>query len=275
MAIGLCPESAIRLGDLNMKIYRIRFMTVLLACFAVLLQAASVAAQQRPGIRPFVDPPEGCYLNDPAEPENIDSFLRIQIQALSLAHRGELANLSMLRTKGGAPMEDMAKTIAGLREERIENACASFLVAYFAESQNPTMETVANFLVSAYDQLGKMSDQMLGINLQKSLHKVAGPSPQKQLSDLLEQRREILEDMTNALTLSLELLIDKARGNAEGQPDHLILKKAQVLDLLDYLYSRFPALKDTEHKDIAGDFIQQAASIQAFLTSGYKPAELP
>jgi hypothetical protein len=258
-----------------MKFYRIWALTVLLAGIAILVQASSAAAQQRPGIQPFVDPPEGCYLYDPAEPENIESFLRIQIQALSLAHRGERANLAMLRTRGGAPMEDMAKTIAGLREERIENACASFLVSHFAESQIPTMETVAGFLVSAYDQLGKMSDRMLGINLQKSLHKVAGPSPQKQLSDLLEERQAVMKDMANALALSLDLLIDETRVDTGGQPDHLILKKAQVLDLLDYLYTRFPSLKDPGQKSISGDFIQQAASIQAFLTSGYKPADTP
>ena len=39
--------------------------------------------------RPFVNHPEGCYLADPVEPENVNSYLRVQIQALSLAESGE------------------------------------------------------------------------------------------------------------------------------------------------------------------------------------------
>jgi hypothetical protein len=242
-----------------------------LATLVLAVQTGASYAQTRPGIRAFVKPPEDCYVTDPIEPENIQSFLRVQILALSLAQRGERANIKMLETKGGAPFSEIDKTIAGLREELIENTCASFVVSYYKGSKNQSMATVAKYLAQAYDGLGKMSDQMLGINLQKN-----GAFQQRQLSALLQNRQEILRNMTDALNLSLGLLIDDSRVNAEGKPDHLILRSAEKRDLLEYLYTRFPALKgDGQGPAPSGDFIKQAQLIRAFLlTSGYRPADL-
>ncbi len=257
-----------------MGICRSLIKPVLSAGLVLAIHAAACYSQTRPGIHAFVTPPEDCYVTDPVVPESIYSFLRVQILALSLAQRGEQANIKMLETKGGAPFEAIDKTIAGLRQERIENTCASFVVAYYVDSKDTTMATVAKYLDFAYGELGKMSNQMLGLNLQMSLHKINGPSPQRQLSMLLEKRQQILGDMTSALNLTLDLLIDEDRPNAQGKPDHLILKKEQVNDLLDYLSTRFPALRDSQ-VGISGDFAKQAALIQKFLTGGYRPADVP
>jgi hypothetical protein len=246
------------------------FMTLVLA-----VPISPVFSQERPGIRPFITPPENCYVSDPVEPESIYSFLRVQILALSLAQKGEWANARTLETKGGAKLDEMDKAIAGLREERIQDICASFVVAYYAESKNTTMATVAKFLAQAYDKFAQMSNQMLGINLQKTLSRLNGPSPQRQLSALMEERQTLLQDMELSLNLSLDLLVDTDRKDADGKPDHFILQKAEIRDLLEYLYSRFPTLKDIQGSRPSGDFVKQAASIQAFLTSSYKPADLP
>ncbi len=260
-----------------MRVRRASTKTVMLASvvLTIMIAVATSYAQTRPGIRAFVTPPEGCYLSDPVEPEDVYSFLRVEILALSLAERGAVANTKMLKTTGGAPFEEVDKTIAGLREERIANTCASFVVSDYKDSQDQTISTVAKYLAYAYDQFGDMSNQMLGINLQKAMRRVNGPSPQRQLSTLIEKRQEILRDMTDALNLTLWSLIDDGRKNAEGKPDHLILNHAQINDLLDYLYTRFPNLKDNQGAVPSGDFAKQAASIRAFLASGYKPAGLP
>ena len=249
---------------------RILFVSSLLA-----MQAGAAGGQTRPGIRPFVTPPEDCYVSDPVETENIYYFLRVQVLALSLAQRGARANSAMLQTKGGAPLDEMDKAIAGMRQERILNTCASFVVSYYVDSKIPGMAKTAKFLAHAYDQFGEMSNQMLGISLQKSLSGATGPSPQLQFSRLLEKRQETLRNMTDALKVCLELLIDKRRTDTEGKPDHLILNKAEVTDLLDYIYVRFPTLKGNHGGEGPGDFTEQAASIQAFLGSGYRPSDVP
>jgi len=240
---------------------------------ALAIQTGAALAQQRPGVPPKANPPKDCYIVEPVEPESIYSFLKAQIQAMSLAGRGEQANKKMLETKGGIPFED--QTIAGLREERIENYCASFIVASYTDSKNPTIATIAKFLRSAYDELGEMSDQMLGISLQQFMRKVDGPSPQRQLSALMSKRQEIFQGMADAVALSLSLLIDEDRRNEEGKPDHLILRKADIADLLDYLNARFPEVKGSQSAQRSGDFTKQAASIQSFLAGSYRPADLP
>ncbi len=252
-----------------------RFCTkpVLLASLVLAIQVGTGRAQTRPGIRPFVQPPEGCYVSDPVHPEDIYSFLSVQILALSLAHRGEQANSRMLETTGGAPFEEIDKTIAGLREELTENICASFVVSSFIGSKDKNIDTIAKVLASAYDDFGKMSNEMLGINLQKTLQDADGP--QRRLSMLLAKRQETLRDMREALNLTLGLLVDDGRTNAEGKPDHLILSRAQIRGALDYLYARFPALKDSQGAMASGDFAKQAALIKVFLSSGYLPADFP
>ncbi len=257
-----------------MRVQRVSAKTGTLLVGLLVISLAQIShAQTRPGIRPFVATPKDCYVTDPVETENIYLFTRVQILALSLAQRGEHANIKMLQAKGGAPFEEIDKTIAGLREELIENTCASFVVSYYVDSGDQTMATVAKYLAYAYDQLGKMSDQMLGINLQKALDTVNGVSPQRQLSQLLEERQKILQGITDAVNLSLDLLIDNGHVNEQGKPDHLILKKAQIEDLLDYLYQYFPSLKDNHGPEPSSDFVKQAALIQSFLTGSYKPAD--
>jgi hypothetical protein len=92
---------------------------------------------------------------------------------------------------------------------------------------------------------------------------------------LMEKRQGIFQGMTDAINLSLSLLIDGDHPNAEGKPDHLILDKEEIIDLLDYLHTRFPALEDSRRVERPGEFAKQAALIQAFLAGGYRPAGLP
>ncbi len=249
--------------------------TILTASLILAIQTGAGYAQTRPGIRPFVKPPEGCYVPDLVDTGDIYSFLKAQIQALSLAHSGEQANIKMLETKGGASSGEVDKTIAGLREELIENTCASFVVSDFKDSDDSDIATIAKSLADDYDKLGKMSNEMLGINLQKSLQNMNWPSPQRQLSDLMKRRQAILRNIADVLNTSLGLLVDNVRTNAEGKPDHLILSHEQMKDLLDDLHIRFPSLKNSQGTAPLGDFTRQAASIQAFLTGGYKPADFP
>ncbi len=249
---------------------------LLLLSLVMAMQAGAAHAQQRPGVRTVVNPPEDCYVSDPVQTENVYSFLKDQILALSLAERGERANAGMLETRGGAPLDEMDKTIAGLRMERVENICASFVISPYVESKIPSLAAIAKPLAGGYDELGRMSNQMLGISLQKTLSRTNGTSPQLQLSRLMDKRREILRNMTDALNLTLSLLVDSGRMDSEGKPDHLVLRNAEIRDLLRYLYARFPTLKNgQEVGEPSGDFAKQAASIEAFFSSGYRPADLP
>ncbi len=232
-------------------------------------------AQQRPGIRPFVKPPEDCYLLDPAEPENPYAFLRAEIQTLSLAQRGEQANARMLKTPGGASLDDMDKAINGLREERIENTCASFVISYYNHSKDPAIAAIAGDLISSYNALGKMSDELLGIHLQKTIRKINGPSPQKQFADLMAKRQALLRSVANQINLSLGMLVDDNRANEQGEFDHLILRKVEIRNLTNYLYTQFPSLKDSPRTLPSGDFGRLAANIRDFLARGFKPADSP
>ena len=240
-----------------------------------MIQACPALAQERPGVKLTINPPEDCYISETVQPESIYSYLKVQIQALALAQRGEWSQGKMLEREGGVGTADTAQTIAGLRAERLDNVCSSFVVSHYTGSKNPTVAATAKYLASAYDELGKMSNQMLGITLQKSLQRVKGPSPQAQFSKLMERRREILAKMTDALKLSLALLVDENRTDAQGNLDHLVLSKAQIKEILDYMYTRFPSLNDDKKDDRPGNFIKQAAMIQAFLTGAYRPADLP
>ena len=252
----------------------LNFSTMCLLAIFLAICSSAAYAQTRPGIRAFVTPPEDCYVTDPIEPENIYSFLRVQILALSLAQKGEQANLKMLETKKLVPFDEIDKTITGLRQERIQNVCASFVVSYYIDSKIPAMAAVAKTLAQDYDQFAEMSNQILGINLQMAVQKWNGPSPQRQFTELLKTRQEIIQKMTDALNLSLGLLVDEDRKNAEGQPDHLILTQSDVKKLLEYLYERFPDLKNSQ-ATLSGDFTKQAAIIKSFLNRGYKTVDFP
>jgi|WetSurMetagenome_2_1015567.scaffolds.fasta_scaffold70191_3 hypothetical protein len=256
-----------------MQLFRIPATVVPFLGFLLVVQVGFLSAQQRPGVRMFVNTPEGCQVAEPVAPENISEFLEAQIQALSLAERGEQANKRVLASKGVGPIED--KTITGLRAEKIDNTCASFIISYYKESQNQTIARVAKLLVGAYDGFGDMSNEMLGISLQKSLQRFSGPSPQRQFARLMNRREETLRKMTEALNLSLSLFVDDGRLNAEGKPDHLRITKQEVKDLLAFLYSRFPVLQDKKEGANSGEFTKQAELIQKFLTGGYTSADLP
>jgi hypothetical protein len=118
-----------------------------------------------------------------------------------------------------------------------------------------------------------MTDQMLKITLQAARQRRIGGSSGLEFSKLKDERQEILGKMSEALNISLSLLIDGSRTDSEGKPDHMILSRAQTEALLNYLHSQFPTLKNEQTGERSGDFIGQAALIQAFLSGKYKSAD--
>jgi hypothetical protein len=253
-----------------MRVCKIFAATIFAANCILAIQSTAIA-QQRAGVRPNANAPEGCYIVGPLESESVYSFVMAQIQALSLAHRGESANLKMLESQGDIPFDD--KTITNLREDRLDNFCASFIISQYIDSKQPAIAAIAKSLASEYDEFGEMSNQMLGVNLKMFLRTTNSLSPRRQFSLLMENRRKVLQRMTGDITLSLSLLIDEDRTDADGKPHHLILKKAGLMDLLYFLHTRFPALKDSQGTVHSGDFFKQAVSIEAFLTGSYRPAD--
>jgi hypothetical protein len=160
----------------------------------------------------------------------------------------------------------------GLREERIENICSSFVVSAFSESANSSVAASARFFMSSYQALQDQDDEMLRIILQGVWDK-EGTSSRNRLNEWQAERRDTLDKMSAGINFSLSLLIDKSRTDGEGNPDHLILTKAQLDDLLSYLKDKFPELGQDGEKRRAGDFAEQAKLIQSFLTGKYKPAD--
>jgi hypothetical protein len=258
-----------------MNVHRVPAGMMFLMSLVLAIHVGTAYAQQRQGVRPIVNAPEGCYVVEPVDPDNLYFFMRAQIQALSLARKGERANSKMLETKGGAPAVEADQAIIGLREERIRNTCSSFIVSYYVSSNNPAIAESARLLTRGYDDLGKMSDQMLGINLQKFIKKAIGSSPQRQLSTLMDKRQETINTMAAALIYTLKMFIDESRTNAEGKPDHLLFDKDAVAALLEYLRDRFPELKNNKGVKPASEFLKEAALIELFLTSGFKAANVP
>ncbi len=235
-----------------------------LLSIVLLMSAGEAFSQQRPGGRMFVTPPEGCSVSDPVETENLYSFTMAQIQALSFAHVGERVSLRALAGVDGL-IEQMPKTMADLRQAQIDDTCAGFILSPYTNSKNETVATAAKYLAFAYDELGKMTNEMLGITMQASVHgKSAGVSTRSQLSELKGKRQEILQNMTDALNLSLSLLVDRSHTDPEGKSDRLILTHAQKISLMDYLRSEFPTL--SYEKAIGhSDFVKQAALIESYL----------
>ncbi len=230
-------------------------------------------AQERPGIRPFVNVPDGCSISDPVDTESLYSFLKVQIQALAFAKEGEKANREMLAASDSPPVERIPKVIAGLRQERIEDTCAGFIISSYTESKNETVSAVARVLAFAYDDLAKMTNQMLKLNLEDSRKRTPDILAAKALSELKDRRQELLQRITEALNISLSLLVDGTRKNPDGKPDHIILSREERDELLDYLHARFPNLANEQAGGNSGDFVQQAALIQSFLSGEYKPAD--
>ncbi len=237
-----------------------------LLSIAVVMSAGEAFSQQRPGIRPFVTPLEGCSVSDPVETENLYSFTMAQIQALSFARAGERATHGAL-AGGNSLIEQMPKTMADLRQAQIEDTCAGFVLTPYAGSKNENIATAAKYLAFAYDELGKMTNEMLGITMQSSLRGSVSTRPQ--LLKLKDKRQEIIQNMNEALNLSLSLLIDQKHTDAQGRPDRLILTHEQKISLTDYLHSRFPTLSDETSIGHSDDFIKQAALIQSFLSGNY------
>ncbi len=233
--------------------------------FSLLTPARQALGQQRPGIRAQISAPEGCGISGKVDTEDMFYFIRTQIQALSFARAGERASFHTSPAGADTPMSQVPN-FAGLREERIDNTCAGFLLSPYTGSKIEGVATAAKYLVFAYDKLAKMSDEMLGINMREGFSNGAG-SARVQLSDWSARRQEILRNMTDAVNLSLSLLI---RDDAEGKPTELILSPEERHSLLGYLNSLFPVGENTGAIGYSGDFTKQAALIRSFLSGGYR-----
>jgi hypothetical protein len=245
----------------------------ILAFTAVLcLTPGWTSAQRRPGIETSVNPPAGCYIADPVDTEDLYAFLRVEIQALAFARDGEKADRDLLAATDGPPVEKIAHLLAGLRKERIGNDCAGFVVSPYAKSQNEYIASIAAFLVHAYGELGKVTDKMLQLTLTETMRQKAGGSAEEELAQVKTKRLEILRYMSIALDASLALLLD-ARLDSNGKHDHLVFTAAQRDTLLRYLHSQFPSLKDNRADAGSGDFTEQVARIQSFLSGKYKPSD--
>jgi hypothetical protein len=247
-------------------------MLPLLVC-TLLGQAGRGLAQERPGIRPIVNVPEGCSIVDPVDTESLYSFLKVQIKALAFAKEGEKANREMLTASNAPPVERIAKVIAGLRQERIEDTCASFVISSYTGSRNETVSSVAKVLAFAYDDMAKMTNQMLKLDLEDSRKRTPDILTAKALSDLKDRRQELLQRTAEALNISLSLLVDGTRTDPDGKPDHIILSRAERDELLDYLHVQFPNLTNERTGGSSDNFVQQAALIRSFLSDKYKPAD--
>ncbi len=233
------------------------------------IPARIVCAQQRPGIHPFVKTPEGCSYSEPIETNSLYSLTKTEIQALSLARAGAHASFRALAAGREAAIKEMPKTMTVLRQERIGLTCAGFVLSPFTNSKNETAATVAKYLVFAYEELGKMTDEMLGITLRESLSTHDPAAIRLQLSDLERRRHETLQNMTDALNLSLSLLLAQDHADPGGEQDRLILTHGQKMSLVDYLHNQFPSLSDRKSAEQSDDFIKQAAVIDSFLAGDH------
>ena len=256
-----------------MKLFRLLVMAILPLLSSVLTTPDWALAQVRPGVRAFVTAPEGCSIIDPVQTEDPYSFINAQIRSLFFAKEGERVNRDVLAAAYGPPMDRMGKAFSGLRQERIDNSCASFLVAPFAASKNEKTAAAAKVLTEGYDELSKMTDEMLRLNMVETMHRKTGGSTYVEFSQMIKRRQEIVEKMTDALIESLVDLIDPRRMDVDGKPNRLILTRDQIDALLENLQSAFPNLKLEQSSSRSGDFAKQAALIQSFLSGDYKPAD--
>ncbi len=257
-------EGDFRRGRFAMKVLRV--LTIFVPVAGVLIiPAGQAVAQQRPGIRAQINAPEGCGISGQVDTEDMFYFIRTQIQSLSFARAGERASFQTSAAGEGTPLSQVPNFV-GLRQERIDNTCASFLLSPYTASKIEGVATVAKYLVFAYDQLAKMSDEMLGIALREGLTNGA-ESTRVELSNWSSRREEILKNMTDAVNLSLSLLI---RTDADGKPSGIILGPEERHSLLAYLNSLFPVGENTGAIGYSEDFTKQAALIRSFLSGGLK-----
>ena len=245
---------------------------LLLTCLILVIGSGQASAQRRPNVQPFVNIPEGCYFTEQPDLDSLYTFTKTQIQALSMARRGEVANLDVLASKEDLPLNEMSEMITGMREERIQNTCAAFIMSAFGDSKNETAAMAAKVLALSYQQLMDLTDQMLGIVLQGTRDRT-GASTRAVFLQWKLKRQETMNNMTQALNISLSLLVDESRKNADGKPDHLILTRTQRDGLLNYLTSKFPSLEKEKKIKHSGDFMEQVLLIQSFLTGNYKPSD--
>lgn len=230
-------------------------------------------AQVRPGIQPVVNVPDGCSIQDPVDTESLYSFIKVQIQALSFARDGERANREMLTASDGPPVQRIPKVLAGLRQERVEDTCAGFVISSYTGSRNEAVSAVAKVLAFAYDDLAKMTNEMLKLTLEDSRKKTPDILTAKALSELKNKRQALLKSITEGLNISLSLLVDQSRKDPDGQPDHIILSREERDGLLDYLHAQFPNMVNQREGGRPGDFVEQAVLVQSFLSDKYKPAD--
>jgi hypothetical protein len=243
----------------------------LLACLLSPQEKAS--AQARPGIRMFVTAPEGCSIAEAVDTEDLYSFIKYQIKSLWFAREGEKADREVLAAAYGPPMDRIGRAAISLRGEQIDHTCASFLVSAYTGSKNERAAAAAKVLTEGYDELGKMTNQMLKLNMLETMQRKGGGSTYIEYSRMRKRRQEIIENMKEALNVSLTLLIDPRRMDLDGKPDHLILSWAQINDLQEFLRAQFPSLKDEQTSKGSDEFVKQAALIQSFLSGIYKPAD--
>jgi len=231
-----------------------------------------VLSQVRPGIQTPVVPPEGCYLDGSADADDLYSFIRVEIQALAFARDGEQADRDLLSAKAGPPIDKMAHLMTGLRNERIENACAGFVISPYAKSNNEYIASAAGYLVNAYGELGKITDEMLRLTMMETILQRSGGSTESEFASLKNKRQDLLTNMALAVDASLSLLLSP-RLDSNGKHDRLVFTAAQRDDLLSYLYSKFPTLKDSRTKTDSSDFTGQVAHIRSYLSGKYKTSD--
>ena len=233
----------------------------------LVFSAGSALSQTRPGINAFVSVPEGCSYSDPIDTNDLYGFTRTQIQALALAGKGERGNLYPQISNG--PSGSTTRSFAVLREERIGDTCAGFILNPYTKSQNREVAAVARNLAAAYSELGKMTDERLGIEMQKKLQSSYGTPIQTRLSDMKTRRQGILRNLNETVTTALSLLVDQTQTDVLGNPGKMVLTHDQRISLRDFLQSQFPSLlvDDRNGTQPTGDLDRLAARIRSFLTS--------
>ncbi len=228
-------------------------------------------SQTRPGISAFVKAPEGCSYADPLDANDMFSFTEAQIQALSLANRGEHGTLYLQAADAPAGLTN--DKFANLRQERIGDTCAGFILSPYTKSKNQKAAAVAKQLVADYGELQKMTDERFGLVMQLSMQTSYGVPVRTRLSEIKDRREKVLRNMNETLKTSLSLLVDEDQTDFEGKPGRILLTHDQRTDLRDFLLTRFPSLrKEMRGTEEPDDYTRQAAQIRSFLAGPPAPA---
>jgi hypothetical protein len=160
-----------------------------------------------------------------------------------------------------------------LRDERIGDTCAGFILSPYTKSQNQGAAAVAKRLVAAYGELQKMTDERLGLVMQQEVQTRIGPPVRTRLAELDKRRQSVLREMNNVLTTYLALLVDQSQTDVEGSPGRNVLTHDQRISLRDFLQSKFPSLLADERigAEPSDELTKQAALIRSFLTGATPP----